>query len=198
MSYLDLSYGLASELMKSTDLIYRNFDDTDSSQLRNTNWSWYEWSSKPNAEFFESQAPVNNSSYYSWTVGMSIISVCCEGVVAKQGAWEALHDDPNHCCEKTRTPLNDSTFISENLVLHQDSIPQLGYFRYSLLFVREECTDIVRRIELIILILSAFMKQLMILYYSQAFSAFLKVEERLIANHSWAFIQKHIDMNKMS
>lgn len=37
---------------------------------------------------------------------------------------------------------------------------------------------------LIILKLSAFMKHLMILNDNQAFSTFLKVEERLIADHS--------------
>ena len=61
-------------------------------------------------------------------VGMSIISACFEGVVAKQGAREALHEDPNHYCERTTILLNDFTFISEDLVLHQDSIPQLVIF----------------------------------------------------------------------
>ena len=61
---------------------------------------------------------------------------------------------------------------------------------FSSLRKREEWTDVVRRIDmLIILILSAFMKQFVILYYNQAFWTFLKVEKHLITDYSWAFSQ---------
>ena len=45
--------------MKSTDLISRNLDDTNSSRLRNQ--AGTSRAQKPDAEFFKSQAAVNNS-----------------------------------------------------------------------------------------------------------------------------------------